>query len=389
MRHTATELCEHERFHTLMNENPGASAMIWEKVDAELRDSCYDRLVEQYVQAYLEAYEGDEARIQEELMADAYAGLNRFGEMPEAQRMVRELAQQFESGEAADLLQGQVEPGVRSSQTAREQNRTRDGTAQHSIMTTADGKKYVRADRQVIFGNDPAAWGEQVEDYINGKIRKGQNVQLTTEDGDTLTLTADTAGKARFRYNPDGSRMGNAQYETKLNAETHIDELAAVSTRGNTKPDKGGRHGAFAERGWNYRTAYFQDFDGTYYRLRISVAQGADGNVVYNIGEIRKRDISIAPGSSAKRGAQDGNASADSVAARAPSVKGKYSLTPETKADNQSLKEAQLRVIQQSELWMVYVWTLTQFPAHMRKIQNLLSARQLRGSTLEKIASIM
>lgn len=128
MRHTATELCEHERFHTLMNENPGASAMIWEKVDAELRDSRYDRLVEQYVQAYLEAYEGDEARIQEELMADAYAGLNRFGEMPEVQRMVRELAQQFESGEAADLLQGQVEPGVRSSQTAREQNRTRDGT---------------------------------------------------------------------------------------------------------------------------------------------------------------------------------------------------------------------------------------------------------------------
>lgn len=348
MRHTATELCEHERFHTLMNENPGASAMIWEKVDAELRDSRYDRLVEQYVQAYLEAYEGDEARIQEELMADAYAGLNRFGEMPEVQRMVRELAQQFESGEAADLLQGQVEPGVRSSQTAREQNRTRDGTAQHSIMTTTDGKKYVRADRQVIFGNDPAAWGEQVEDYINGKIRKGQNVQLTTEDGDTLTLTADTAGKARFRYNPDGSRMSDAQYETKLNAETHIDELAAVSTRGNTKPDEGGRHGAFAERGWNYRTAYFQDFDGTYYRLQISVAQGADGNVVYNIGEIRKRDISTVPGSSAKRGAQDGNVSADSVAARAPSVKGQYSLTPETKADNQSLKEAQLQVIQQS-----------------------------------------
>ena len=137
MRHTATELCEHERFHTLMNENPGASAMIWEKVDAELWDSRYDRLVEQYVQTYLEAYEGDEARIREELMADAYAGLNRFGEMPEVQRMVRELAQQFESGETADLLQGQVEPGMRSSQTAREQNRTRDGTKfSYSINNT-------------------------------------------------------------------------------------------------------------------------------------------------------------------------------------------------------------------------------------------------------------
>lgn len=160
MRHTATELCEHERFHTLMNENPGASAMIWEKVDAELRDSRYDRLVEQYVQAYLEAYEGDEARIQEELMADAYAGLNRFGEMPEVQRMVRELAQQFESGEAADLLQGQVEPGVRSSQTAREQNRTRDGTAQSGAARFSVSNALERDLNKVLDGTFNAKSGE-------------------------------------------------------------------------------------------------------------------------------------------------------------------------------------------------------------------------------------
>lgn len=201
---------------------------------------------------------------------------------------------------------------------------------QYSIETTPDGEKYVRADRQVIFGNDPATWGEQVENYINGKIRKGQDVQLTTEDGDTLTLTADTAGKAKFRYNPDGSRMSDAQYETKLNAETHIDELAAVSTRGNTRTDMDGQHSDFAKRGWNYRTAYFQDFDGTYYRLQISVAQGKNGNVVYNIGGIRKRDTSIDPGSSAKRGAQDGDVSTtNSIAGNTEFGKGKSSISEE------------------------------------------------------------
>ena len=40
-----------------------------------------------------------------------------------------------------------------------------------------------------MFGNGPVSWGEQVENYINGKIRKGEDVQLLTEDGDVLTLT--------------------------------------------------------------------------------------------------------------------------------------------------------------------------------------------------------
>ena len=352
MRHTATELCEHERFHTLMNENPGASAMIWEKVDAELWDSRYDRLVEQYVQTYLEAYEGDEARIREELMADAYAGLNRFGEMPEVQRMVRELAQQFESGETADLLQGQVEPGMRSSQTAREQNRTRDGTAQHSIMTTADGKKYVRADRQVIFGNDPAAWGEQVEDYINGKIRKGQNVQLTTEDGDTLTLTETSAGKLSDNHTSDGRTMSDTAFERKVNAATHIDELSQTSKRrpGVPKADHDSRHGEMASGGWSYRKAFFEDFDGKYYEITISAAHSAGGKMIYNIGQMKEEAHPKIKGSRTNKG--DGPrgfaSSQESVTQSPPSVKGQYSLTPETKADNHPLKEAQLRVIQQS-----------------------------------------
>lgn len=54
---------------------------------------------------------------------------------------------------------------------------------------------YVRADRIVIFGDDPESWSKQLEDYINGKIRHGENVNLIAADGDILTLTARTAGK--------------------------------------------------------------------------------------------------------------------------------------------------------------------------------------------------
>lgn len=80
----------------------------------------------------------------------------------------------------------------------------------------------------------------------------------------------------------------------------------------------------------NEATAPLRNVEKQCRRERIT-AQGADGNVVYNIGEIRKRDISTVPGSSARRGAQDGNVSAGSVADHAPPVKGQYSLTPKRK----------------------------------------------------------
>ncbi len=54
-----------------------------------------------------------------------------------------------------------------------EKNTATEGGVRKSIMVTPDGKKYVKADRQVIFGNDPDEWSEQLENYINGKIRRG------------------------------------------------------------------------------------------------------------------------------------------------------------------------------------------------------------------------
>ena len=205
MRHTATELCEHERFHTLMNENPGASAMIWEKVDAELWDSRYDRLVEQYVQTYLEAYEGDEARIREELMADAYAGLNRFGEMPEVQRMVRELAQQFESGETADLLQGQVEPGMRSSQTAREQNRTRDGTKFSYLGPSA---RTANLEQLTTDSAGRELTAQQREYFKDSKARDEQGRLLTLYHGTGAKFTVFDRGRIEQNFQNRGGDLG-------------------------------------------------------------------------------------------------------------------------------------------------------------------------------------
>lgn len=179
--------------------------------------------------------------------------------------------------------------------------------AQHMIETLPDGRKYVKADRQVIFGNDPEAWGDQIERYINRKIRGGEDVMLVADDGTELWLTADTEGKARFRNYVKDEKTGkerpmtDEEYLAKLSAEAHIDELAQISepTNGTPVEDEGGRHGELAENGWYYRTAFFRDFDGTYYRVTLSVPSGRNGFTVYNVGRMRERSLPTSSGSSA------------------------------------------------------------------------------------------
>lgn len=168
------------------------------------------------------------------------------------------------------------------------------GEVEFSIVELSDGKKYVKADRTVVTGNDPSRWGQQITDYINAEIRKGKDVTVYSENGVPLTITRDTAGKAAFRNFVelrDGSKrlMYDTEYALKIRAEGHIDELAQVSrgTGGTARDTKG--H-IFARDGFNYRTAYFLDQTG-YYELRLSIGKYGRINTVYNVGTIKEVDF--------------------------------------------------------------------------------------------------
>ena len=189
---------------------------------------------------------------------------------------------------------------VREDATQTDSAATQDnGDIRFAIKTADSGEKYVRADRQVIFGNNPRSWGEQV--------------LLMTDDGDALLLTKTTAGKLSSRYRGNGTSLSENEYMTKLEAGVHIDELARISQSTHTTADKNSRHGDFASKGWSYRRAFFQDSDGAYYSLDISVAQNDTGNIVYNIGNVKRRNFPTARnasnGSSANSGAQGGEIS--------------------------------------------------------------------------------
>lgn len=212
---------------------------------------------------------------------------------------------------------------------------------QYDIRELGDGRKYVQADRQVIFGNDPESWSAQLEDYINGKIRRGQDVQLIAEDGDVLTLTRDSAGKLADNHTGDGRTMSESAFERKVNAASHIDELAQISMRGKKNtPDYNARHGAMAADGWNYRTAYFRDFDGRYYKVTISTALNPEGTIIYNVGHMKEEAFPKIKGSYAENGnGPRGNASTNSISTGGGNVN----------SNNLSnRKAAQLAVIEQS-----------------------------------------
>lgn len=229
--------------------------------------------------------------------------------------------------------------------TTAANNGTTSGKNKRSIREIGDtGMRYVKADRQVLFGNDPREWGEQLTKYINKEIRKGNDVLLAAPDGEIIKLTNDTAEKGAFRntdYGKDGRPhvMTDTEYETKLNAEAHVDELIQVSGdkykgRPNV-PDYNGVHGEFARDGRRYRQAYFMDHDGKYYDLTLSVAHGRDGKVAYNIANIKERSFPNFRGSSnPKNGAQGGKASLDArVSQPTGEVKGKSSMRDNTTDD--------------------------------------------------------
>ena len=166
----------------------------------------------------------------------------------------------------------------------------------YSIEQSSKGR-YVKADRQVITGNDPLKWETQVENYINSNIRQGKDIQVKTENGDILTITKDTAGKAKFRNqitdkNGNTRYLNNKEFLSKLTAETHIDELAEVSKKINKQPIPDYKNHNFAKDGFDYRSAYFEDFDGQYYKITMSVGKSGNIDTIYNIGKMDKKNRS-------------------------------------------------------------------------------------------------
>ncbi|MCI8410873.1 MAG: hypothetical protein HFJ40_00150 [Clostridia bacterium] len=171
-------------------------------------------------------------------------------------------------------------------------NNKLNNTSNYLIQQDEKGYKYVKADRQVISGSNPEIWKKQTKDYIDEKIRNNKDVKVYAQDGTELTITKNTSGKATFRNEvrqADGTtrRLTDKEFASKLRAETHIDELGKVSRHKNGPVEDTKAHN-FAKDGFTYRNAYFEDIDGQYYKITMSVGKNGDINTIYNVGKMQQ-----------------------------------------------------------------------------------------------------
>ena len=171
---------------------------------------------------------------------------------------------------------------------------TADTGREYDIITLDSGKSYVKASRKIIFGDNVSEWRKQISAFFNKALENGP-IYINTIEGDALTISKETADKARdinISENGITRKLTHNEFLVKLHAESHIDELAEISTKNNKGkivPDA--KNHSFAKDGFTYRTVYFEDFDGTYYKITLSIGQNGNVSTVYNVGKIKVDDI--------------------------------------------------------------------------------------------------
>lgn len=252
---------------------------------------------------------------------------------------------------AEGMLQQAFEAAAQNSKNAAGEG----GKARFEIKTLDDGRSYVKADRQVLEGDDPKQWGVQLQNYINSEIRKGNDIVLPTTDGGLVRLTERSAYKLADNKSTDlkthqKTQLSDEAYRLKETAASHIDEIILAGEFSHNMEDIGGVHqNDIGEDGFNLYTAYFEDRDGQYYRIHFTSALNGNVETAYSIGDIQKRkkpttrDGSSARESSALNG---GRLSESSVLQNEENVK-RYSLKEDS--EGRELTEQQQEYFKDSK----------------------------------------
>lgn len=178
--------------------------------------------------------------------------------------------------------------------------RSENGGKKNSIVYLDNGSSYVEASRQVISGNNRNKWIEQINEFFDELLQGNSRIEIKTDEGDTMVITGKQTGYKAWdshkRNQSTGERlkMSDNEFKVKLNAESHIDELVQASRldKKSGKDDK--KNHLFAKDGFTYRTAYFRDFDGKYYRFRISIGHNGTTATVYNVVQTKEDTLPAA-----------------------------------------------------------------------------------------------
>lgn len=310
------QLAQHELFHVRANRDPALVQQALKKVRETFGAEAFEQVAREYVQSYSGAYQSMED-VYEEVLADAYAGMNRF----------RAGATQF-----TETVQSEVQQSERASEPAQTSQETRGSPeGRFSIQELENGERIaVIEDGQDEFDRAKPSQYAAIAKRVIMREFAGKTLPLSTED--LARINRNTAGE--YAYPSNRLEAGTTEYNAKMRASTELADLLAVSEFSHWAEDHK-NHDA-AELGFDYYTTKFE-VDGHLFEGLINIANSNSGRTLYDVTKIREIPAtSRKPATLMAQSAPTfGNLSGESVSQDQPNVKQRFSLSePVERAGN-------------------------------------------------------
>ena len=324
---------EHEAMHLRLEAEPGLRERL---IDAlGISQEQRDKLARKYCEAYEGCYgREDLSAYLDEIVCDAYAGINRMGL-------------------GADKLQSSVRAAADSttSQSAKKPEQTRGPPAKYSIRKTADGKKYVVIDKQQgrfigLNAKESVKLAREIiqDEFAGQTLPLGEYAAVTVYDQpDAKRRTAGDRFDGAGKYTHDGRQYSEETFLAKMRASANLDEMLEASEYVGHSEDH--KNHTFATDGFDYYKTTFvvggRAFEGVF-----NIGLSDSGATFYGMTKIEQVTDSSTLTSFPVNDAQppNGNLPKNSIRSNGRNVNRKYS--PDSENDRR--KAAQFAVIQSS-----------------------------------------
>ena len=302
-RASASEIGKHEIGHLITEEADVRAFMEevkrggnWRGI-YEVYERCYEPLTGGYIgmtAAERELY------VWEEIMEDAYAGLDSYGQR--ASLYHEKAARLLDRVPEAPAHTVSEPENVRLR--AVDEPKGRGPPEKYSVLEEVEGEngtygKGVMLDTNLFDGIRPRDWGKTLGRYVYNNMA---GMELTSYDAAGKPETIYLA-RTNDRVQKDGAKNSRKVID-KLARSTgdnirslavvHLDEALTTSRYENSTDEH--NHQWMDENGWEHRKTYLQDRSGNIYEATLNIADGRDRKILYDINNIRLIDKAKSPG---------------------------------------------------------------------------------------------
>lgn len=214
------QLVYHEKYHAFVAEKRADVMQTVDKITEQFDVKELEALVQRYVRAYAGVYDNESVEdIYEELLADAYAGMNRFGGTPNAT--------QYQQAVKENLRRE-----TRENERAMRDARGAPGR-KFSISETDDGRAVAVVDSDILSHIDTTIW----DNIKKAQAKKAAKTALLAfKDGvqvNGITYKVNKVSRDEYTRSNDTERLYRKEHEIfadKLRASANADDVITATT---------------------------------------------------------------------------------------------------------------------------------------------------------------